>query len=172
MCSAVRRFEIRESMEPSNTLEYEPTPPAKPVGYVRSALVFGFGAMLGALLWALSPRFTGEAEAWDSAGFYYFGGLFIAGFVAAWVFPKRFWLAPIGIYVGQMGYVWFATVTGRLPGGGLWLLGACTGLAMCVIALAGAALTFGIARLADSLQTRKATSSLSKSALERPGAKA
>lgn len=111
--------------------------------------------MLGALLWALSPRITGEAEPWDSLGLYYFGGLFIAGFVAAWIFPKRFWLAPIGLYVGQMGYVWFATLAGHLPSGPLWPLGACMGLGMCVIALAGATLTFGIAGMADLLLTRE-----------------
>ena len=71
----------------------------------RSSLtVFAAGFAGGILIWFLSPFVVGEAEPWD-ANDYYAATLFIAGFLAAWACPSWWWLAPIGIFVGQIAYV-------------------------------------------------------------------
>jgi hypothetical protein len=99
--------------------------------------VFVAGVILGALLWGASPVITGEREPWDSSTPYYSIGLLVCGFVAACFGPKRFWIAPCGIYVGQFAYAFLV-----LPGGPLWVLGLIFGAVHCVVALIGATLPF------------------------------
>ena len=130
-----------------NTLDYETPLPLKARSFLREAIVFAAGAGCGALIWALSPALTGNVEAWD-ATLYYCAGLYISGFVAACFAPSRFWIAPIGVYCGQVAYVACGQITGSLPAGPLWILGACMGLGYCALALAGAVVPGGIAQLA------------------------
>jgi hypothetical protein len=66
--------------------------------------VFVVGVLLGAAIWWTSPAITGEAEPWDAEGRYYVGALFFAGAVATVFLPKAFWVAPTGVYVGQLLY--------------------------------------------------------------------
>jgi hypothetical protein len=69
--------------------------------YIGSALVLLAGMILGAAIWNASPSFTGMIEPWDAKGIYYPLALFLAGALASLPSPRRYWLAPVGIFVGQ-----------------------------------------------------------------------
>jgi hypothetical protein len=102
----------------------------------RACLVFASGVILGMAIWWTSPMLTGHIEPWDVPGKFYPGMLFAAGFVAAAFLPKAFWVAPIGVYVGQLLY----TVYLFDPhDGALWPLGMIIAVIYCAAALAGAA---------------------------------
>ena len=79
--------------------------------------------------------FTGQEEPWDAEGRYYVGALFVAGFVATVFLPKAFWVAPIGVYVGQL---LFGLYLYEPEGATLWPLGIVLAVFYCVAALAGA----------------------------------
>lgn len=113
---------------------------------ISTVAVFVAGLLLGAMLWWLSPWFTGKVEPWDSSSHYYTAGLFGCGFVAACVSPRRFWAAPPGIYLGQFLYA-LATI----PMGPFAPIGLMAGAVYCVLALAGAFVCFVI----DWLLVRK-----------------
>ena len=70
----------------------------------HAVVVFAVGLLLGMAIWWTSPMFTGHEEPWDAEFRYYVGVLFLGGFVAAIFLPKAFWVAPIGVYVGQLLY--------------------------------------------------------------------
>lgn len=107
--------------------------------WFRSALACVVAVLLGAAIWHYSPRVTGHAEPWDSPTPYYLVALFVAGVAAGAVDPRRFWLAPTGVYVGQ-----FAYMAAFLPGGSLMILGMVFMVGATIASLAGAALTFWI----------------------------
>jgi hypothetical protein len=69
--------------------------------------VFAVGALFGAAIWWTSPVITGQAEPWHADGQYYFWALFVAGFAATCFLPRAFWLAPLGVVVGQLLYGWY-----------------------------------------------------------------
>jgi len=71
------------------------------------------GGVYGWAIWAASPIVTGEVEPWDSMTAYYSGTLFAAGFLSALFWRHGFYWGPIGIYVGQIAYLWLA----HHPGG-------------------------------------------------------
>ncbi|MDO6567728.1 hypothetical protein Q4561_11720 [Alteromonas sp. 1_MG-2023] len=65
-----------------------------------------FSALLGAVIWFLSPFITGEVEPWDAfPPVFYLVSLFIVGFIAA--IPKSASLNSIyfGVIVGQFVYM-------------------------------------------------------------------
>ncbi len=128
---------------PLQPFENQSPPPRKSTGGVRAAQlsVAAAGIVLGAAVWALSPSLSGVTEAWDHPP-YYITSLFIAGLLAACCGPRQFWLAPLGIYVGQTLYAVLF-----LPGGPLWMIGMVFGAASSIVALAGAAVPFVIRRL-------------------------
>lgn len=64
-------------------------------------ICFGIGAILGALIWFLSPVLTGHAEPWDG-GAYYWVALFFAGLIGYAVYPRSILMTIIGIYIGQL----------------------------------------------------------------------
>jgi len=103
--------------------------------WFRAAVVFAVGVLLGAAIWWASPMFTGHDEPWDADGRYYVGTLFVAGFVAAVFLPKALWVAPIGVYVGQL---LFGLYVYEPEGGTLWPLGMLLAVFYCAAALAGA----------------------------------
>ena len=127
------------------TLDYLPPPvPQRPPRWhwlKGAGPPFIAGLFIGVSIWVLSP----EPEAWDSP--YYVFAVFGGGFAAACLGPRRFWAAPIGIYVGQMLYVFGAVAVGELQGGPLWLLGLIVGAAFTSLALAGAAVVLGLFHL-------------------------
>lgn len=111
---------------------------------VRKITVIQFAVcvLLGALLWIASPYITGQREAWDS-GFYYTGGLLFMGFVGGVLDPPRCWLAPVGLFVGQVFPFMISIVASAHPGP-LWPLGLFVGLPMySVVSLFGACLGAG-----------------------------
>ena len=77
-----------------------------------------FAALLGAIVWFLSPYITGEVEPWDAFPLFYLVSLIIAGIIAA--IPKTASLASIyvGAIVGQFLYMLVF-----LPSGPLILVG-------------------------------------------------
>jgi hypothetical protein len=131
---------------PPPTLEYRTPPPGSKQPdwrWLRQALApLGAGFVIGVLIWAISPK----AEAWDSP--YYIFALFGGGFIAACFGPRRFWAAPVGIYLGQVCYVALAVAAGWLEGGPLWILGLAVGTVFATLALAGAALALLIFHVA------------------------
>jgi hypothetical protein len=68
-------------------------------------LCFSIAAICGWLIWQFSVPITGEIEPWDSQAGYYSISLIAIGFVAACVCPRLFWLAPIGLFLGQILYM-------------------------------------------------------------------
>ena len=97
--------------------------------------------ILGAGVWVLSPLATGGLEPWDSWGFY-IPSLFLAGILAALVDSDRFWLAPIGIFLGQAVYLGFLFLARPSP---LVIMGLVV-MAFCTIFAAGGSLVgLGIA---------------------------
>ena len=102
----------------------------------RACLVFSTGLILGVAIWWTSPMLTGHVEPWDVPGKFYIGMLFAAGFVAAAFLPKAFWVAPIGVYAGQLLY---AVYVYEPQGATFWPLGMIMAVFYCAAALAGAA---------------------------------
>ena len=101
----------------------------------RACLVFSTGLILGMAIWWTSPMLTGHVEPWDVPGKFYIGMLFAAGFVAAAFLPKAFWVAPVGVYIGQLLYVVYLY---EPHGAVFWPLGMIVAAFYCAAALAGA----------------------------------
>ena len=74
------------------------------------------GMVCGALVWALSVPVTGLREPFDSPGYYYITAMFIAGTLATLPAPRYWWVAVIGIFLGE-GFYAFA----MLPETRAWL---------------------------------------------------
>ena len=83
----------------------------------KIGLVFLAGIACGAIVWGLSVPITGMREPFDSPGFYYFVATFIAGVLAALPAPRYWWIAPVGIFVGERLYAFV-----MLPETRGWLL--------------------------------------------------
>jgi hypothetical protein len=98
-------------------------------------VVFSVGLLLGMAIWWTSPVLTGHEEPWDAEGRYYIWALFVAGAVATVFLPKAFWVAPIGLYVGQLVYGLYLY---EPVGASLWPLGMVLAVFYCLAALAGA----------------------------------
>jgi hypothetical protein len=74
------------------------------------------GLICGAAVWALSVPLAGAREAFDAPG-YYLPAMLVAGIVAAWPAPRYWWLAVIGIFLGERLYAY-----AMLPETRDWLL--------------------------------------------------
>jgi len=105
---------------------------------VRPVLVLSAGFILGALIWTYSPGITSEIEPWDAKGIYYLLSLFLAGAAASLLSPRHFWLAPVGVYIGQFVYV-FAHMTEPSP---FWPIGMMFGAVYSGLSLLGGACVF------------------------------
>lgn len=87
-----------------------------------SALVFSSAAVLGALIWLLSPILTGASEPWES--FYVYSlALFLAGFLPACFSARRSWLAAVGACLGQIAASYPVLFPADPFGPSLWPLG-------------------------------------------------
>jgi hypothetical protein len=75
------------------------------------------GMICGALVWALSVPLAGTREPFDAASLYYPTAMFLSGVAASLVAPRYWWLAVIGIFLGERLYA-FA----MLPETRDWLL--------------------------------------------------
>ena len=94
------------------------------------------------MIWAASPVFTGELEPWDGSMGYYALALALAGFLAALILPRRFWLAPVGVYLGQVAYLLLF-----LPKGPLMVVGLVFLVGYSLLALGGSALAYLLWRM-------------------------
>ena len=108
----------------------------------KSPLLFGLSALLGALIWLLSPVLTGQQEPWDASPSYYYSALVVAGFIPACLSARRFWLWAAGAWVGQL--VGFALLIVRYGSGPLWLAGLVFLCFYSLLSVAGAGLGAGI----------------------------
>jgi hypothetical protein len=68
------------------------------------ARVFLAGLASGAVVWGLSVPLTGMREPFDSPGYYYVIAMIVAGFLAAMPAPRYWWVAVIGIFLGERIY--------------------------------------------------------------------
>ncbi len=75
------------------------------------------GIACGAIVWGLSVPFTGMREPFDSPGYYYMVAMFIAGILAALPAPRYWWVAVVGIFLGEKIYAFV-----MLPETRDWLL--------------------------------------------------
>lgn len=80
------------------------------------------GVFLGIIIWALSPVITGTPEPWDAEGKYYPIALFISGAIGHILYPKGLFATVIGIYIGQVLYL-FIFFSGPLWVIGVFLIG-------------------------------------------------
>ena len=64
------------------------------------------GIVLGWIVWSASPFVTGQAEPWDSMAAYYSGSLFASGFLSSIFWKRGIYLGPIGIFIGQVAFIW------------------------------------------------------------------
>lgn len=73
-------------------------------------LIFALGVFLGWMIWALSPAIAGHIEPWDADSACYMVALFFGGYMATLIHPPSWWLASLGIYVGQVAYceLWYS----------------------------------------------------------------
>ena len=98
------------------------------------------GIALGFLVWTFSSIITGEPEPWDAEKNekYYPIALFLAGFIASIPCPKRYLLATLGIYLGQMLFLLIFRF------GPLFLVGTITIAFYTIISFFGAFLCYKI----------------------------
>ncbi|WP_312359797.1 hypothetical protein [Stutzerimonas balearica] len=92
-------------------------PSARPV--LQALLI---ASLAGALIWALSPWASGQAEPWDGDGLYYSGALFTAGVLAGFIVPRPLWAQYLGVIVGQVLYLLLFLPIGPLLAVGLVFL--------------------------------------------------
>lgn len=64
-------------------------------------LPFGSGVGIGWILVWISPLFFGTEEPWES-GIDYLMVLLLAGALLMLISPRRWWLPPCGLYIGQL----------------------------------------------------------------------
>ena len=85
-------------------------------GAIPGVAAVAAGLACGAAVWALSVPATGLREPLDAPLFYY-PVMVVAGAMAAWPAPRYWWLAVIGIFVGERVYAFL-----MLPETRPWLL--------------------------------------------------
>ncbi len=75
------------------------------------------GLTCGSIVWGLSVPLTGMREPFDSPSYYYVVAMFSAGILAAVPAPRYWWVAVIGIFLGERIYAFV-----MLPETRDWLL--------------------------------------------------
>ncbi len=76
----------------------------KQKGKRRAFEAFLLSAAASALIWALSPLFTGHPEPWDADSPYYVAALAGTGLISGAVTPKPLWAHYAGAVLGQVAY--------------------------------------------------------------------
>lgn len=80
-------------------------------------LVLATGLLCGAAVWWLSVPITGMREPFDSTSLYYPVAMFLAGAFATLPAPRYWWMAVLGIFLGERLYAFML-----LPETRAWLL--------------------------------------------------
>ncbi len=96
-------------------------------------------ALLGSLIWAISPRITGMAEPWDADSPYYPVALLTGGVALGFIWPEKPWIIFLAIWLGQLAYMVLF-----LPLGPLAVLGVGFLAGFSLVAFAGAALSAAV----------------------------
>ena len=102
----------------------------------QQLVTISIGIVFGILIWAFSPIITGEIEPWDAENtkYYYPTSLFLCGFIACIPYPKKYLMAALGIFLGQIVYGLFFRF------GALFLIGVIMVALYSLIALLGSIL--------------------------------
>lgn len=119
---------------------------------MKIALVAVAGLILGALVWAISVPLTGQREPFDGSMLYYALSTFAAGALSAGLSPKHWWLALLGVYLGQHVYAFVA-----YPDTRAWFLFGLIVNALIptwLFAAAGALMVYLISRLRTTRRSR------------------
>lgn len=87
------------------------------MAWSRLGWVFLAGIVGGSVVWALSIPITGFREPFDSPGPYYAIAILVAGILAALPAPRYWWMAPIGVFLGERLYAFV-----MLPETRAWVL--------------------------------------------------
>ena len=85
--------------------------------FSKAWVVFIAGLLCGAVVWGLSVPLTGAREPFDSPSLYYPVAMLVAGVIAALPAPRYWWVAVIGIFLGERFYAFV-----MLPETRAWLL--------------------------------------------------
>ena len=83
----------------------------------KAWIVLLAGLFCGAVVWWLSIPLTGAREPFDSTGLYYPVAIFVAGVLATLPAPRYWWMAVVGIFLGERLYAFLL-----LPETRAWLL--------------------------------------------------
>lgn len=71
----------------------------------RTALVtFLTAAVIGAVIWAISPWATGSKEPWDAESVFYVAALLAGGLLSGLLSPTPLWAHYVGAVAGQLAY--------------------------------------------------------------------
>ncbi len=107
------------------------------------------GLACGSIVWGLSVPLTGMREPFDSPTFYYPVAMFIAGILATLPAPRYWWVAVVGIFLGERIYAFV-----MLPETRGWLL---LGIFMGVLTLTWLPPALGglIVYIVNRLRTRR-----------------
>lgn len=100
-----------------------------------TTIALGFSIVAGMGIWFFTPTFTASEEPWYAEGGYYTYSLFLAGVLASILGPRRLWVPPLGVYLGQLLYGVFLY---QPSGTSLWPLGMVLAVFYSVATLAGA----------------------------------
>jgi len=84
--------------------------------------------LIGGVIWAFSPLFTGEVEPWDSHSFYLPLAIAITSLVLGFTFPRSFVVCTFGLMLGQMIYL-----CAFLPSGPLFIIGLLMLIGYCLV---------------------------------------
>ncbi len=119
-------------------------PELKKIGRVLLA-----GIACAAIIWGLSVPLTGMREPFDSPTYYYMVAMFIAGILAALPAPRYWWVAVIGIFLGERIYMFV-----MMPENRGWLL---FGIYMGLLTLTWLPSTLGalIVYIVNRVRTRR-----------------
>ena len=117
---------------------------ARKIGWVLLA-----GIACSAIVWGLSVPLTGMREPFDSPTYYYMVAMFIAGILAALPAPRYWWVAVVGIFMGEKIYAFV-----MLPETRDWLL---FGIYMGLLTLTWLPSTLGalIVYIVNRVRTRR-----------------
>ncbi len=75
------------------------------------------GIACSAIVWGLSVPLTGMREPFDSPTYYYVVAMFVSGILATLPAPRYWWVAVVGIFLGERIYMFV-----MLPENRGWLL--------------------------------------------------
>lgn len=85
-------------------------------------LTFLLASATAAVVWALSPWFTGHKEPWDAPGVYYAAALLLAGMLSGLINSRPLWAHFLGAIFGQVLYAVVFLPLGPLAAVGLLFL--------------------------------------------------